>query len=257
MNTTFERRVVVADLTLRAAPKGSKSPGRLAGYAAKFNVYSQDLGGFREKIRPGAFKRSLAEGADIRALFNHDPSQVLGRTKSGTLSVSEDSVGLRFVVDLPNTQLGRDLHESISRGDVTQCSFAFKVPMGGESWGKDQDENGQQFVTREVSDADLFDVSAVTYPAYLDTNVSALTPSNLNVSSIRVSEGALLEARSRGGHARRIFVPHVETVQELRDRQEMWGRIIKLDAELAQKRKADRRAENIRRNHGRHPMPPC
>lgn len=152
---------------------GDSDPLVLEGYAAKFGTYSQDLGGFREKIKPGTFARALAENQDIRALMNHDANLVLGRTKAGTLKVFEDTLGLRWSVQLPNTQLARDLHTSVSRGDIDQCSFAFKVANGGEKWTEEKGDDGTYFASRELTDVDLFDVSAVTYPAYLDTNVSA------------------------------------------------------------------------------------
>lgn len=146
-------------------------PYILEGYAATFNSLSHDLNGFREKIMPGAFSRSLKEGADVRALKNHDPNFVLGRTKSGTLKLEQDSRGLRFRVELPNTQYARDLHTSIARGDMDQCSFAFKAK--DQKWSEQQDGNGDWFAMRELHDVDLFDISAVTYPAYEDTTVSA------------------------------------------------------------------------------------
>jgi HK97 family phage prohead protease len=193
----LERRVLfVSGMELRAAPAGSDSPGILRGYAAKWNNYSHDLGGFKERIKKGAFTRALAEGQDIRFLKNHDPNHVLGRVKAGTLSLAQDDMGLRFSCILPNTSVGSDLKTSVSRGDLDQCSFAFKVPSGGDSWGKDTDADGNEFVCRELQDVDLFDVSAVTYPAYEDTNVSVDSIGPLNVSSLQVSPRALMEARS-------------------------------------------------------------
>jgi HK97 family phage prohead protease len=143
---------------------------RLAGYAARFNSYSQDLGGFREKILPGAFKKSLAS-ADVRCLMNHDPNLVLGRMSSRTLRVMEDSEGLRFEVILPNTQQARDLYETVKRGDINQCSFAFTVDEDGDEWSEDVDERGNRFIARTLRAVNVFDVSAVTFPAYTDTTV--------------------------------------------------------------------------------------
>jgi HK97 family phage prohead protease len=142
---------------------------KIRGYAAVFNQLSQPLGwGIRERIKPGAFKETIANGADVRALFNHDPSQILGRNKAGTLRLEEDNIGLRYVIDPPNTTLGRDVIESIRRGDVTQSSFGFRSK--DEEYKK---ENGE-FV-RELVAVDLFDVSPVTYPAYTGTSVSVRT----------------------------------------------------------------------------------
>ncbi len=163
--------------TLRAQIRTAGDEGammRLLGYAARFNSYSQDLGGFKERILPGAFTTCLAERQDVRFLQNHDPNFVMGRTRSGTLRLREDSEGLYFEVILPDTQQARDLYKTIKRGDMDQCSFAFTVDEGGDSWAEDVDENGVRFIARTVKNVNLFDVSAVTYPAYQDTRVSAV-----------------------------------------------------------------------------------
>ena len=174
MEKEIERRVVTSPLSLRAAPSGVASPGVLEGYAAKFNTWSEDLGGFREQIKPGAFDRALREKQDVRMLLNHDPSIVLGRWKAGTIGLKADSTGLHFHCVLPDTQDGRDVHTLVKRGDVTQCSFAFKIPDGGQQWYHATEEGtGKKFDARFVTDLDLFDVSVVTYPAYEDTEVSA------------------------------------------------------------------------------------
>ena len=97
----------------------------VTGYAAVFSSLSQDLGGFREQIMPGAFTTSLANQPDVRALFNHDPNLVLGRTKAGTLELAEDGTGLQWSATLPDTTVARDLAISVERGDIDQCSFGF------------------------------------------------------------------------------------------------------------------------------------
>jgi HK97 family phage prohead protease len=137
----------------------------LMGYAAKFGTLSQDLGGFKETIRNGAFKKTILE-ADIRALFNHDANFILGRNKANTLRLWEDDTGLGFNIYLPDTQQARDLAESIARGDVDQCSFAFSVIK--EDWREDTNAG---IVVRDLVEVKLFDVSVVTYPAYEDTDV--------------------------------------------------------------------------------------
>src|SRR5216684_3700996 len=164
-------------MSLRAEGDGSATPLRLTGYGAKFNsttlVNKGASNQFRETIAPTAFARALREKADVRMLRNHDPNFVLGRTKSGTLRLSLDNVGLFFDCNLPDTQDARDLHTLVARGDVDQCSFAFKAVK--DEWGDsdDYDENGARIPLRTLRDVDLFDVSAVTYPAYSDTTVSA------------------------------------------------------------------------------------
>jgi uncharacterized protein len=161
--TGVEERAIVG-ANLRAESQGDEMA--LTGYAASFNVLSQDLGGFRERIAPRAFSLSLASNPDVKCLLNHDPNFVLGRTKSGTLAIAEDDRGLRFRCQLDkNQQMHRDLHAAIKRGDLDQCSFAFKVPDGGDDWDESE-ENGVPFIRRTVRNCNLMDVSAVTYPAY-------------------------------------------------------------------------------------------
>lgn len=133
---------------------------KIRGHAAVFDKLSEDLGGFREQIAPGSFARSLER--DVRALWNHDPNYILGRTKSGTLRLEEDDKGLAVEIDPPDTTWARDLIVSIERKDVTQMSFAFTV-------NKDEmDETGK---IRTLRDVNLFDVSPVTFPAYPQTDV--------------------------------------------------------------------------------------
>jgi uncharacterized protein len=149
---------------LKNAELRATGGNRLEGYAACFNSPSLDLGGFTEQIRAGAFARAIRTGQDVRALFNHNPDAVLGRTKSGTLVLSEDSTGLAFRCDVPNSQLGSDVYESVRRGDIDGCSFSFRVPPGGDKWSGD---------LRTLTDVDLSDVGPVTYPAYPATSVGA------------------------------------------------------------------------------------
>jgi len=136
------------------------------GYAALFNTLSEDLGGFREQIAPGAFDEILDD--DIRALINHDPNLILGRTKSGTLQVETDERGFRYKYSDPDTSYSVDLKKSMKRGDVSQSSFAFSVAEDGDDW---EERDGK--LTRTILKFKrLYDVSPVTYPAYPDTTVA-------------------------------------------------------------------------------------
>lgn len=138
------------------------------GYAAVFNSWSNDLGGFTERIAPGFFDNVLA--SDVRALYNHDPNYLLARTTSGTLRIGVDLKGLWYEYDDPGTSLSRDLAVLMQRGDLTQSSFAFSISeTNGDKWEK---VNGKW--TRTLLEASgLYDVSPVTYPAYEDTTVAA------------------------------------------------------------------------------------
>ena len=150
---------------LRAIDESDGEP-KVEGYPAMFDKYSEDLGGFVERIAPGAFKKSLKNGADVRALWNHDQNFVLGRTKSGTVKLREDDKGLYMINRPPNTQWARDLMVSIGRKDVTQMSFGFWVV--DDEWKERKDKPP----VRTLNEVELVDVSVVTFPAYPDTKVA-------------------------------------------------------------------------------------
>jgi HK97 family phage prohead protease len=138
----------------------------ISGHASVFDQ-PYELWGFREQVKRGAFKKSLKEG-DIAALWNHDPSIILGRKKSGTLRLEEDDVGLRYEVDMPDTQAARDLYTLIERGDVYQSSFAFEIQR--EEW-VEPEEDSRELPLRIIKQVRLWDVSPVTYPASTGTDV--------------------------------------------------------------------------------------
>jgi len=154
----MERRNI-ADVEFRFSE--SDEGNILTGYAARFGVWSEDLGFFKEKIQAGAFAKTIKEN-DIRALFNHDPNLILGRTKNKTLELEEDEKGLLFNMVLPDTTYAADLKKSIERKDVTQNSFGFQ--MIKDEWSPD----GKK---RTLLEAKLFDISPVTFPAYPQTSV--------------------------------------------------------------------------------------
>jgi HK97 family phage prohead protease len=135
----------------------------LEGYAALFNSRSENLGGFTETIKPGAFRASLKARNDIKLLWNHDTGAVLGSTRAGTLTLTEDERGLRVSATLPNTSYGRDAKELVARGDVSAFSFGFSMPArGGDEWNSD----GTERVLKSVR---LHEVSLVAFPAYPET----------------------------------------------------------------------------------------
>ena len=171
-----------------------KSIGSITGYAAKFDIETNIADVFRETIRRGAFRAAIGRD-DVRALFNHDSNFVLGRTRAGTLRLREDGSGLHYEIDPPSAQWATDLRESIKRGDISQSSFAFRVIE--ERWSPDR------VPLREIFEAELFDVSPVTYAAYPTTTASARGGDAIELA------GAATEGRS-------AIVESVHAVRRLR-----------------------------------------
>ena len=161
------RTLTAAGLTVerRKNDDGAEKP-IIRGYAAVFNKDSENLGGFVERIKPGAFKRALKK-SDTRALVDHKSHLILGRKSAGTLRLVEDATGLLMEIDPPDTQYARDLMVSIDRGDVREQSFGFTVKS--DTWA-DIDKPMAKRTINEVDE--LFDVSPVTFPAYPDTSVA-------------------------------------------------------------------------------------
>jgi len=135
------------------------------GNAAVFDQLSEDLGGFREMIKRGAFKPVLED--DVRFLFNHNPDFVLARTTSGTLDLEEKPGGLRTEADVAPVSYADDIRILIERGDISGMSFAFRVAE--DSWFEDDEGNLIRTIHKFE---ELFDVSVVTYPAYPQTDAA-------------------------------------------------------------------------------------
>lgn len=194
---TKERRILPKD---HCELRFDESDGtiRLQGYAAVFNSFSEDLGGFREIIRPGAFARSLSGNPDVRLLINHD-GMPLARTTSNTLRLYEDKRGLKVDANLDPTDPDvMRLKPKMTRGDMDQMSFGFYTMK--DSW---RTENGQDI--RELHDVDLFDVSVVTFPAYPATEVGLRSyqvwkQQLQQASQEQLEAEAIAQAEARGRH---------------------------------------------------------
>ena len=158
-----ERRYARSPIEFRASTKRG-TVGTIFGYALKYDTLSQNLGGVVETVARGAVDKSLADGLDILARYNHDDNMLLGRTASGTLRLSSDDTGLPYEVDLPDTSAGRDMATLAERGDVYQSSFAFYTME--DEW----DVTEQGFPLRVLKQVRLVDVAPVNTPAYLDTS---------------------------------------------------------------------------------------
>jgi HK97 family phage prohead protease len=174
----------------------------LTGYAAMYDTPTVVAGLFREQIARGAFDEAVARD-DVRALFNHNPDVVLGRTTSGTLRLTTDAVGLRYEVTLnPADAEHQRVWQMVSRGDVTQSSFGFEVR--GQQWG---DRSATELPLRTITKVALYDVSPVTYPAYATTTVTA-----------RDLPGAAADAPAVQQAAHEAAAARVSLVQALRRR---------------------------------------
>ena len=172
---TLERRFTTE---LRAAGR------RLEGYAATFTA-TADLGAFRERIAPGAFRNALS--GDVLALLDHDAGKVLGRTRTGTLELREDGKGLAFAIDVPDTAAGRDVLALAARGDLGGMSFGFLVPEGGEEWDG---------TTRTLRSIDLREISVVSaWPAYEGTEIALRARGRCAGAARRARSLKLAEAR--------------------------------------------------------------
>lgn len=190
---------------------------RVSGYSARFNTLSYDMGGWKERIARGAFSRSLRSGKNVIATREHSNSNLLGSTKSGSLTLSEDDAGLRFSLLLPQTTEGKDTYELCKRGDLGECSFSFQVdPDDGDSWAEEDDYDpddpdcrNRRIPIRTLKNVRLLETSLCAMPAYPATSVSA-DSYNPNPSigvvggrSLRdyFPDGMPAEVRSHVGHS--------------------------------------------------------
>ena len=161
----LERRVNPTRVEFRKAPEGSRSLGTIVGYAAMFNEPSCDLGGFIERLAPGAFSGCMAD--DVRCLIDHKDSKIIGRASAGTLRFEEDSKGLHFECDLPDVSYARDLLVNLDLRNITGCSFKFGCDADGMTW----DFAGPMPIRTLTKISRLVDVGPVTFPAYESTSV--------------------------------------------------------------------------------------
>jgi len=215
----LERRVMaIDDIELRVTD--DESP-KITGYAAKFNKWSLDLGGFREKIQKGAFDEAV-EKSDVRALKNHDPNLLLGRTSSGTLRLNTNARGLGFEIDPPDTSTGRDTVTEIRRKDITGCSFSFTTAE--DDWKYLEDGRVERTI---IKVDELFDVGPVTYPAYPDTTVAARSMEKVLAEHTATS---LVEEPAENEQENREEEPPAKTEEEIEAEHK---------AERAQKRDID------------------
>jgi uncharacterized protein len=187
----YESRSFAEPPTINSRGTSNSRSQMIVGYAAAFNSPSDEIPlrkdepngrKFREVVLPGAFAQSLIERRAIFAFFQHDPTLVLGSTANGTLRLSEDSRGLRYEIDPPDTNNGRDLVELIRRGDVRSSSFGFKVRDGGQMMRRDASGG---FI-RELRSVQLLDVSPIVASAYPTASVDLRPGGQAGLMSMRL-----------------------------------------------------------------------
>lgn len=164
------RQIATEKIEVRAVAEGQQKT--IGGYAVKYNspTLMRDRWGdeFLEEISAGAFDKSL-QNRSQKALWNHDTSKPLGSVSAGTLRFNSDTTGLNYDIDLPNNTYGNDAYESVQRGDVDGSSFGFIC--NDDIWSKVQYE-GKEIYKRSIVEADLFEVSPCTFPAYDSSEMS-------------------------------------------------------------------------------------
>ncbi|MFF4424157.1 HK97 family phage prohead protease [Streptomyces sp. NPDC001549] len=192
----MERRNLVLPAEVRAEGESVT----MRGYAYRFNELSLNLGGFRERIMPGAGADSLRSN-DVIATFNHDNNNALGRMSSGTLRTGEDAEGGWYEIDLPNTTAGRDVAELLKRGDVQGSSFTFRVNDGGQRVHDELDEESGLPI-REITNMDVVELGPVLNPAYPTTDAGL---SRSIVASLGIPQSSNARALLPFNPARELF----------------------------------------------------
>lgn len=138
----------------------------ISGYFIVFNSETELYEGCFEEIAPESFDN--VDLSDVRALIDHETSKVLGRTKSGTLTLSVDAKGVYGEIKVnENDTEAMNLYYRVQRGDVDQCSFGFNIL---DEAMETRDDGSYKFTIKAI---ELFEVSVVTFPAYADTAVEA------------------------------------------------------------------------------------
>ena len=211
----------MSDLETRQASIGAVEGKTITGYAALYNSWSKPLmgakGTFTERIAPGAFDASIAAGASL--WFMHDSKQILANTKSGTLTLESDAQGLKYTAQLGDSQRDSDVLDLVRRGVVSEMSFGFSVPPGGDSWAGEK---------RTLNAVNLREISLVEVGAYNATTSfvrSQETPVITKViksMNIRTMNAKLAELRAQNVEGTEVenraeIVAQIEEITEARN----------------------------------------
>lgn len=212
-----EERVNVIDLEVRETGDGMT----FEGYAAVFNAESEDLGGFREFIAPGAFKRSLQSRNEVKLLWNHDAGEPLASVRGGTLKLTEDARGLKVEARLANTTRGRDVAELIRSKTVDSMSFGFSVIK--DTWNADGN-------VRTLNAVRLFEISLVSFPAYQATagSVSVRSAQSIDADQLADALFRLESGEELDPTAAALITDVVSKLTKTEEVQEVQGDILAL-----------------------------
>lgn len=186
MNDKETRTLDISRLELRDN-SNENFIGQISGYVVVFNQPSDNLSGFVEYIEPRAF-----DGIDLSnivALYAHDVASVLGRTSANTLQLSIDDIGLRFVLNLPDTTVGHDVYTNVKAGNLRGMSFGFTVAQ--DSWARSPDGTPQRTITQI---GNFYEISVVALPAYPETSIMVTRAiSKINHSDYKAKVLAILK----------------------------------------------------------------
>lgn len=211
----------MSDLETRQASIGAVEGKTITGYAALYNSWSKPLmgakGTFTERIAPGAFDASIAAGASL--WFMHDSKQILANTKSGTLTLESDDQGLKYTATLGDSQRDAGVLDLVKRGVVSEMSFGFHVPAGGDSWSGDK---------RTLNSVNLREISIVEQGAYnattaqvrhLETPVitKVIKPMNIRTMNAKLAELRAQNVEGTEVENRAEIVAQIEEILEARD----------------------------------------
>lgn len=164
------RQIIIESIETRATEDNAMI---IEGYITKFNTKSQFMEWFFEQVSPQAFDKTLSDGHNIYALYNHDSDKLLGSTKTGTLELNTDNIGLRFKLTLnSNVSYARDVYELVKAREVEGCSFGFIC--NNDEWVTQSDGTD----LRTLLDVELIEVTITPYPAYLDSEANTRSYKN-------------------------------------------------------------------------------
>lgn len=211
----------MSDLETRQASIGAVEGKTITGYAALYNSWSKPLmgakGTFTERIAPGAFDASIAAGASL--WFMHDSKQILANTKSGTLTLESDDQGLKYTATLGDSQRDAGVLDLVKRGVVSEMSFGFHVPAGGDSWSGDK---------RTLNSVNLREISIVEQGAYNATTAQVrsqetpvitkvIKPMNIRTMNAKLAELRAQNVEGTEAETRADIAAQIEEIIEARD----------------------------------------